>query len=233
LLDEPKVPGSGYKALDREGYDDGGVADLTLVIDLEDSVLRRKRGENAYFTALKSDLLPRVTTAHYASMTRRDQKIKLAKLLFSEEDEDEDDTNPSEVYTEAVFDADDEASKKRRLERLNSAKFALRLSTVLREPACASLSLSEISKRYLSCYGKEYAEAALRCADKAIEIASDGFYDMDNIAIEVRTQGRQRVAGAFELSLTLIAFARPTRTRQWILSMNKMLRTLVSRTPPL
>jgi tetratricopeptide (TPR) repeat protein len=184
LLDEPKVPGSGYKALDREGYDDGGVADLTLVIDLEDSVLRRKRGENAYFTALKSDLLPRVTTAHYASMTRRDQKIKLAKLLFSEEDEDEDDTNPSEVYTEAVFDADDEASKKRRLERLNSAKFALRLSTVLREPACASLSLSEISKRYLSCYGKEYAEAALRCADKAIEIASDGFYDMDNIAIE-------------------------------------------------
>ncbi len=187
LLDEPKTPGSGHKALDRDGYDDGGVADLTLVIDLEDSVLRRKRGETAYFTALKADLLPRVTTGQMASLPRRDQKIRLAKLLFSDDDEQDDENSPSEVYIDKVDGHEDAQTKQRRQERLNSAKFALRLSTVLREPACASLSLSEISKRYLNCFGKEGAEAALRCADKAIEIASDGFYDSDTIAIEVRT----------------------------------------------
>ena len=73
MLDEAKIPGSCYKALDRDGYDDGGVADLTLVIDLEDSVLRRKRGELNYFAALKSDLLPRVTTGQMATLPRRDQ----------------------------------------------------------------------------------------------------------------------------------------------------------------
>lgn len=191
LLDEPKLPGTGHKALDQDGYDDGGVADLTLVIDLEDSVLRRKRGETDYFTALKADLLPRVTTGQYAPLPRREQKIKLAKLLFSDEDDDDDDdSNPSEVYVDSVDGSEDNATKLRRQERLNSAKFALRLSTVLREPACASLSLSEISKRHLSCYGKEGAEVALRCSDKAIEIASDGFYDNDDIAIEVRLISR-------------------------------------------
>lgn len=186
LLDEAKVPGSGFKALDRDGYDDGGVADLTLVIDLEDSVMRRKRGENAYFAALKSDLLPRVTTGQMATLPRREQKIRLAKLLFSEDEEQEEDSSPSEVYKDAVDGQEDEATLKKRQDRLNSAKFALRLSSVLREAACASLSLSEISKRYLALKGKEGAEAALRCATKAVEIASDGFYDNEDIAIEVR-----------------------------------------------
>ena len=77
-MDEPSLPGTGYKALDREGYDDGGVADLTLVIDLDDSVLRRKRGEHDYFTALKADLLPRVVKGPIAALPRREQKIKLA-----------------------------------------------------------------------------------------------------------------------------------------------------------
>lgn len=186
LLKEPKVPGSGYRALNQEGYDDGGVADLTLVIDLDDNVLRRKRGHNAYFQALKNDLVPRVTTGPTGALTRRDQKIKLAKLLFSEDDEDDPDyANPSEVYVDNVDGSEDEATKARRLDRLNSAKFALRLSSVLREPACASLSLSEISKRYLAAYGKDGAENALRCADKAIEIAGNGFYDSDLVAIEV------------------------------------------------
>lgn len=185
-MDEPKVPGSGYKALDRDGYDDGGVADLTLVIDLEDSVMRRKRGENAYFAALKADLLPRVTTGQMAVLPRREQKIRLAKLLFSEEDEQEEDSSPSEVYVDNVDGNEDEATKKKRLERLQSAKFALKLSTVLREPACSSLSLSEISKRYLALKGKEGAEDALRTARKAVELASDGFYDSDDIAVEVR-----------------------------------------------
>jgi hypothetical protein len=189
LLDEPKIPGSGYKALDREGYDDGGVADLTLVIDLDDQVLRRKRGDIAYFQALKSDRLPRVTTGQYANVARREQKIKLAKLLFSEEETGEEDASPSEVYVDNVDGTEDDDTKTSRLERLKSAKFALRLSTVLREPACASLALAEISKRYLNAFGKEGADAALRCAEKALEIASEGFYDSEDVAIEVRCDG--------------------------------------------
>ena len=62
---------------------------------------------------------------------------------------------------------------------------ALSLSTVLREPACASLSLSEISKRRLAFFGKAGAEAALRCADRAVEVAGPGFFDRDEIEIEV------------------------------------------------
>ncbi|KAG7359930.1 tetratricopeptide repeat protein [Nitzschia inconspicua] len=183
LLDEPSLPGSGYKALNQEGYDDGGVADLTLVIDLDDSVLRRKRGETDYFQALKADLLPRVTKGSLAHLPRREQKIKLAKLLFSDEEHDED-KNPSEVWQDTVDGNEDAATKKLRQERLASARMALSLSSVLREPACASLSLSEISKRRLSLYGKEGAEDALRCADKAIEIAGPGFWDRDEIEIE-------------------------------------------------
>jgi hypothetical protein len=164
------------------------VADLTLVIDLEDNVQRRRRGELDYFTALKSDLLPRVTTGSLASVPRRDQKIRLAKLLFDDEDAENiaDELNPSEVYKEFIIDgSEDEAMMKKRIERLRSAKYALRLSSILREAACSSLSLAEISKRYLASKGKAGAEDAYRCAMKAVEIASDGFYDSDEIAMEV------------------------------------------------
>jgi hypothetical protein len=184
-LDEPSLPGTGYKALDQDGFDDGGVADLTLVIDLEDSCLRRKRGDTDYFTALKADLLPRINRGPMAHLTRREQKIKLAKLLFSEE-EHEEDKSPSEVWMDRVDGDDDAATRKHRSDRLAQARMALSLSSLLREPACASLSLSEISKRRLAFYGKEGAETALRCADKAIEIASEGFWDSDEIEIEVR-----------------------------------------------
>jgi len=185
LLNEPSLPGSGYKALNQDGYDDGGVADLTLVIDLDDSVLRRKRGETDYFTALKADLLPRVVKGPMAHLPRREQKIKLAKLLFSDEENEEDKT-PSEVWTDTVDPEgdDDYETKKTRIDRLASARMALSLSSVLREPACASLSLSEISKRRLACFGKAGGEDALRCANKAIEIASDGFWDRDDVEIE-------------------------------------------------
>ena len=185
-METPSLPGSGYKALDQEGFDDGGVADLTLVIDLEDSVIRRKRGDNDYFTALKADLLPRITKGPLAHMSRRDQKIKLAKLLFSEE-EHEEDKSPSEVWMDTVDGDEDAATRKHRSDRLAASRMALTLSSLLREPACASLSLSEISKRRLAFYGKAGAEAALRCADKAIEIAGDGFWDSDEIEIEVRS----------------------------------------------
>lgn len=162
------------------------MADLTLVIDLDDSVLRRKRGETDYFTALKADLLPRVMTGPLAHLPRREQKIKLAKLLFSDEENEEDKT-PSEVWSDSVDpdDDDDFDTKKGRKDRLASARMALSLSSVLREPACASLSLSEISKRRLACFGKAGGEDALRCANKAIEIASDGFWDRDDVEIEV------------------------------------------------
>lgn len=183
LLEQPSLPGSGYKALDQEGYDDGGVADLTLVIDLDDSVLRRKRGETDYFTALKADLLPRVVKGPMSNLPRREQKIKLAKLLFSD-DEQEDASNPSEVWSDNVEDDEDTETKKQRSDQLASARMALSLSSVLREPACASLSLSEISKRRLACFGKAGGEDALRCADKAIEIAGPGFWDRDDVEME-------------------------------------------------
>lgn len=183
LLEEPSLPGSGYKALNQEGYDDGGVADLTLVIDLDDSVLRRKRGENDYFTALKADLLPRVMKGPMAHLPRREQKIKLAKLLFSDEEQDEDKT-PSEVFVDHVDGDEDAKTLQLRTDRLASARMALSLSSVLREPACASLSLSEISKRRLAMFGKAGGEDALRCAEKAIQIAGPEFWDRDETEIE-------------------------------------------------
>jgi len=183
-LDKPALPGTGFKVLGEEGYDDGGVADLSLLIDLEDAVQRRKRGENEYFTALKADLLPRATRGPMAKMTRREQKVSLAQLLFSEDDDCED-KGPSEVWNDVVLDDEDEATMRHRADRLAQARAALRLSLLLREPACASLSLSELCKRKLTESGKKGADEALRCADKAIEIAGPGFWDNDEVAVEV------------------------------------------------
>mmetsp|Transcript_2314 Transcript_2314/g.4981 ORF Transcript_2314/g.4981 Transcript_2314/m.4981 type:complete len:419 (-) Transcript_2314:91-1347(-) len=182
-LEKPALPGTGFKVLGEEGYDDGGVADLSLLIDLEDSVQRRKRGENEYFTALKADLLPRATRGPMAKMTRREQKVSLAQLLFSE-DEDCEDKGPSEVYVDQVRGDEDEKTLKHREDRVAQAKAALRLSLLLREPACASLSLAELCKRTLTFRGREGAKDALRCADLAIEIAGSGFWDSDEVAVE-------------------------------------------------
>jgi hypothetical protein len=183
-LNEPALPGTGFKILNGTGYDDGGVADLSLLIDLEDSVQRRRRGENEYFTALKADLLPRATRGPMAKMARREQKVSLAQLLFSEDDDSED-KGPSEVFVDGAADEDDTEVIQLRKDRLSQAKAALRLSLLLREPACASLSLSEMCKRKLALAGKEGAEEALRCAEKALEISGDGFWDGDDVAIEV------------------------------------------------
>jgi len=116
-------------------------------------------------------------------MARREQKVSLAQLLFSEDDEAED-KGPSEVFMESKADEDDEGVLKHRRERLSQARAALRLSLLLREPACTSLSLSELCKRRLALSGKEGAEEALRCAKKALEIAGEGFWDRDEVAIE-------------------------------------------------
>ena len=164
---------------DLVGYDDGGVADLTLIIDLEDHALRRKRGEMAYFTALNTNVLPKVLTGQLGQLTRRDQKVHLATLLFSDGgvklEDDEDSASSSEVYQD-TFGQDDEQLRKQ----------ALRFSMLLREPACAAVALTEISKRILLLHGRKGGEDALRCINKSIEMALDGCYDNDDIMIEVR-----------------------------------------------
>jgi len=183
-LNEPALPGGSFKVLGEEGFDDGGVADLSLLIDLDDSVQRRRRGDSEYFSASRANLLPRATRGPLARMDRRDQKIHLAQLLFSEADDSEE-KGPSEVYVDQVDGHEDQATLKHRTDRLTNARAALSLSLLLREPACASLSLAEICKRRLTLQGKTGAEDSLRCADKAIQIAGEGFYDNDDVAIEV------------------------------------------------
>lgn len=204
ILDEPALPGSGFKVLDSEGYDDGGVADLSLLIDLEDSVLRRRRGDSEYFQALKADLLPRAVKGPMAKMTRREQKVSLAQLLFSEDDDCED-KGPSEVYFEQVDGEEDAATMKHRADRLSQARAALRLSLLLRESACTSLSLSELCKRKLTFSGKAGAVDALRCADKACEIAGPGFWDGDDIAIEAEDD--QKIDLKYEKNATVPGLA--------------------------
>lgn len=157
---------------------------MTLLIDLEDNVQRRRRGDSEYFRASRANLLPRATRGPLAAYNRRDQKIHLAQLLFSD-DVDADEKSPSEVYVDQVDGEEDAATLKKRRERLTSARGALTLSILLREPACVSLSLAEICKRRLALFGKAGAEDALRCADKAIQVAGEGFYDNDEVAIEV------------------------------------------------
>mmetsp|Transcript_25006 Transcript_25006/g.60181 ORF Transcript_25006/g.60181 Transcript_25006/m.60181 type:complete len:416 (+) Transcript_25006:161-1408(+) len=206
-LDKPALPGTGFKVLGEDGYDDGGVADLSLLIDLEDSVQRRKRGENEYFTALKADLLPRATRGPMAKMTRREQKVSLAQLLFSEDDDCED-KGPSEVYVEQDLVDEDDATMKHRSDRLAQARAALRLSLLLREPACASLSLSELCKRKLTQAGKDGAEEALRCANKAIEIAGPGFWDSDEVQLEA--EDNPVLDPKYEKNATSPGLANPT-----------------------
>ncbi len=129
-------------------------------------------------------MLPRATRGLMAKMTRREQKVSLAQFRFSEDDDCED-KGPSEVYVEQVTSDEDEATMKHRSDRLAQARAALRLSLLLREPACASLSLSELCKRKLTQAGNDGADEALRCADKAIEIAGPGFWDSDEVQLEV------------------------------------------------
>jgi len=207
ILDEPTIKGDGFKVLGTEGFDDGGVADLSLLIDLEDNVQRRRRGENEYFKALNADLLPRATKGPMGRMSRREQKVSLAQLLFSESDDCED-RGPSEVYVEQVDGGEDAATLKYRADRLQQARAALRMSLMLREAACTSLSLSELCKRKLTLSGKAGADAALRCADKALEIAGENFWDGDDVAIEADDQ--PLIDPKYEKNATTPGLANPT-----------------------
>lgn len=163
---------------------------MKLAIDLDDHVMRRKKGESNFVMGVQTDTLPRMREGQFKEIYRRDQKVQLAQILFSEDASADTDvvqnpTKTSEVYQEVNHEDMDDDTKKQLLDSLRSAKFALKLSIVLKEPACICLSLSEISKRYLICYGKAEAETALRCAMKGIEIASSEFYDVDEMAVEV------------------------------------------------
>lgn len=146
--------------------------------------MRRKRGDNEYFSAARANLLPRATYGPLSRYDRREQKVHLAQMLFAE-NADYEEKDPSEVYVDRVDGHEDQATLSHRAERLTNARAALSLSLLLREPACASLALSEISKRRLLLQGKAGAEDALRAAEKAMQIAGDGFWDKDDIAIEV------------------------------------------------
>ena len=186
-MDKPQTPGSIRKVLGADGYDDGGVGDLRLAIDLEDYVQRRKRGELQYFQALKDDLVPRIKDGNWKRMARKEQKIELAKMLFHEEGDEEiiqDPMKAVEIYTERVEELD-EVTKKKYTAQLNAAKYALQCAIVLREPACVALCLAKVSERYLQVYGKEGAEDAVRCGKKAIAICLEDFYDIDDVSIEV------------------------------------------------
>lgn len=191
--------------MDRDGYDDGGVGDLSLVMDLEDHIVRRKKGDADYQMAHRADLLPRIKKGNYATLTRRDQKIQLAQMLFGDGDADAD-TKASEVYMDNEREMDD-ATKQQRLERLNIAKQCLEISYILREVACQSLSLSEISKRHLALKGKDGAEDALRCATKAAEIASNEFYDNDEIFMEVSLSCGSRDKCSLVANVLFIVFS--------------------------
>merc|ERR1712071_707735 len=102
---------------------------------------------------------------------------------------------------------EDAATVKHRADRLAQAKAALRLSLLLREPACTSLSLSELCKRKLTFSGKKGAGEALRCADKALEIAGDGFWDGDEVAVEANDD--PNINSKFEKNATTPGLANP------------------------
>lgn len=171
-----------------EGYDDGGVADLTLLLDLEDVVLRRKRGDKAYYEAMKSDLLPRQQFGAMAKVSRRDQKVQLAQVLFA--DEKENSKVPSEVYVEPIEGDEDPSVVKEQKKALVTAKEALKLSMILAETACVSLSLAEVCKRIMLLRGKEGGEDALLAACKSCDLAGEGFWDSDEILMEVSEKRR-------------------------------------------
>jgi hypothetical protein len=138
-----------------------------------------------------------------AKLSRRDQKVQLAQLLFYEEDA-LDGTGLAEVYQETASDEGDPQTIARRESDLTNARASLRISLELREHACVSLSLTDICKRVMALKGKAGAEEALRCADKALEIASDGFWDNDEVAIEVSSTQQKLLMTAPSPSHTAI-----------------------------
>lgn len=219
IMQEPVLDGKAYKILDRPGYDDGGVADLALLIDLDDNIARRRRGETEYFSAAKANRLPRDTSGPMATLSRRDQKIQLAQLLFSDEDVG-DDKAPSEVYSDQNLNVDDPAELAVRQDQLAEARAALRLSMVLGEHAAVAVSLVEICKRNLLAKGKGGAEDSMRCVDKALEVAGDGFWDRDDIMLEASDEYKPPTN--FEKNATTPGLSNPTSLKHMPLRLSQL-----------
>jgi hypothetical protein len=127
--------------------------------------------------------IPHLRIGPIKEMSRTDQKGQLAQLLFVEDPDDED-RGPSEVfYGEAGGHNDDAKTTQHKKVRLVQAMNALRLSIMLKEAGCVSLSLSELCKRRLQVI-KGGAASALRAANLALDIAGDGSWDPDLVALE-------------------------------------------------
>ncbi|GMH89366.1 hypothetical protein TrVE_jg1749 [Triparma verrucosa] len=177
------LPGTQFNVLDQPGfYDDGGVGDLQLIIDLHDNVTKRVKGLPAYQTLLSSDSLPKARHGPLATMSRADQKGQLAQLLFCEDPGDED-KGPSEVFYGTASGEEDEPTKRHKIHRLQQAQASLRLSILLREAGCVSLSLSELCKRRLQVI-KNGGASALRAATLALDICGEGSWDPELVVLE-------------------------------------------------
>ncbi|GMH80763.1 hypothetical protein TrLO_g15069 [Triparma laevis f. longispina] len=196
------LPGSQFNVLDKPGYyDDGGVGDLQLIIDLHDSVTKRIKGLPAYLVLKDSDGLPKARRGQMGKVSRGDQKGQLAQLLFCEDPGDED-KGPSEVFYGTASGEDDQLTLRHKIHRLQQAQASLRLSILLREAGCVSLSLSELCKRRLQVI-KNGGAGALRAAKLALEICGEGSWDPELVVLEadddnniwdgpkVDTEGRQ------------------------------------------
>ena len=75
------LPGTQFNVLDKPGYyDDGGVGDLQLIIDLHDHTLIRIKKPAAYQTLLDNDELPKARRGPLKDVSRADQKAHLAQV---------------------------------------------------------------------------------------------------------------------------------------------------------
>lgn len=78
-LDESELPGGSFNVIDQPGrFDDGGVNDLQLVLDIRDHALRRQKGDHEYMKLLNGDNLPKARVGQIKEMSRSDQKGKVS-----------------------------------------------------------------------------------------------------------------------------------------------------------
>eukprot|EP00546_Thalassionema_frauenfeldii_P000944 CAMPEP_0178939030 /NCGR_PEP_ID=MMETSP0786-20121207/26658_1 /TAXON_ID=186022 /ORGANISM="Thalassionema frauenfeldii, Strain CCMP 1798" /LENGTH=414 /DNA_ID=CAMNT_0020617811 /DNA_START=149 /DNA_END=1393 /DNA_ORIENTATION=- len=171
---------TGFKMLDGNGYDDGGLADLQLLFDLEDCFQKKMLGVK-YFNALRLDELPRAKEGPLSRLNRRDQKLALAALLYQSQEESH------SVFVDSVDGQEDRKTIEYRTNRLNQAKDALVRSLSLQETSCVAVTLSELCKRQLALKGKCGAIEALQYAEKALLVAGEGSWSISDVALEGST----------------------------------------------
>ena len=205
--------------LNADLADDGGVRDLALLLDLEDHSLRRQRGDAEYFDHLKKDCLPRnkvlglLTNIHallpanmprptsqlmnvpVKTLSRKQQKSKLAEVLYVDSPFDED-RSASEIFSLPPLPVPEKqlndfqiSQRLYRRDKLKSLVEAVHLSLALQDLGCISLSLSELAKRRL-LYDKfpggpaAAAIAGVRACNLALAVVGTGTWDSDLVALE-------------------------------------------------